>query len=117
MVTSQDFKNLTLKVEALESLVSRLEQYREPDRQIWAELDDDYSRLERIERLHKGLAEDIANLGQRVQSLTGWAKRLDTELEQLATVERVLKIHAAKQEHEQIRTAKDEEKRLQNETN
>ena len=117
MVSEKDFKNLALKVEALESLVSRLEQYREPDRQIWAELDDDYSRLERLERLQRGTAEDIANLGHRVQSLTGWAKRLDTELEQLSTIERVLKIHAAKEKHDELRTAKDEEKRLTNATN
>lgn len=103
MVTEKDFKNLALKVEALENIVSRLEQYREPDRQIWAELDDDCTRLERLERLQKGTAEDIANLGHRVQTLTGWTKRLDTELAQLATVERVLKIHAAKQEQEQLR--------------
>lgn len=117
MVSEQDFTALRLKVEALESLVSRLEQYREPDRQIWAELDDDYSRLETLERLHKGMAEDITHLGHRVQALTGWVKRLDTELAQLATIERVLKIHAAKEKHDEQRTAKDEEKRLTNATN
>lgn len=116
MASEKDFKNLALKVEALESIVSRLEQYREPDRLIWAELDDHFERLERLEKISRGVAEDIANLGKRVQALTGWAKRLDTELAQLATIERVLKIHAAKQEHDEQRTAKDEEKRLQNET-
>lgn len=109
MVSEKDFKNLTLKVEALESLVSRLEQYREPDRQIWAALDDDYSRLVHLERLREGMAEDIANLGHRVQTLTGWAKKLDTELAQLATIERVLKIHNAKQQHDQERAVKDAE--------
>lgn len=116
-MVSEEYTALRLKVEALESLVSRLEQYREPDRQIWAELDDDFERLERLERISRGQNEDIANLGQRVQTLTGWAKRLDTELEQLSTIERVLKIHAAKEKHDEQRTAKDEEKRLTNATN
>lgn len=116
MVTDKDFKNLALKVEALESIVSRLEQYREPDRQIWAALDDDYSRLVHLERLHEGAAEDIANLGHRVQTLTGWAKKLDTELAQLATIERVLKIYNAKQQHDQERAVKDAETEAKSDT-
>lgn len=116
MVTDKDFKNLALKVEALESIVSRLEQYRDPDRQIWAALDDDYSRLVHLERLHEGMAEDIANLGHRVQTLTGWAKRLDTELAQLATIERVLKIYNAKQQHDQERAVKDAETEAKSDT-
>lgn len=116
VVKDQEFANLSAKVSALEAIVSRIEQYREPDRQIWAELDDDYNRLERLERLHKGAAEDIANLGHRVQTLTGWAKKLDTELAQLATIERVLKIYNAKQQHDQERAVKDAEKEAQSAT-
>ena len=40
VVKDQEFANLSAKVSALEAIVSRVEQYREPDRQIWAELDE-----------------------------------------------------------------------------
>lgn len=116
VVKDQEFANLSAKVSTLEAILSRIEQYREPDRQIWAALDDDYSRLVHLERLHEGMAEDIANLGHRVQTLTGWAKKLDTELAQLATIERVLKIHNAKQQHDQERAVKDAETEAKSDT-